>query len=368
VDCIKEDLLKARFGIVIGLLFLVIVPLTFGSAVAEDPSDEDSTWDLPDPPPGAAPSCGACEVDDGVRYLTDASVDSIAADLSDGNLRIWAATDSLYRSGAFGRRGSKEAKEQARIHFHLRAATGMTYITRFATGSPLWVNEPSLTRPFAEHYENYGVYPIRFLTSALAGEGGFCMLYDFPPDFDGMLPMGGLEVRAHAGRVRRKHQEIPVFSLELPTSQYKTIDLLYERRFCGKVSAEKVVDRGDTLLVEILQDLDGIAVRRWGTHRMTAIILWRSLTHGHRDPARPRLGGVAYFPHLRLKLPAFLPDLGLQNLRDFDQPNPIFPFQWCRQLLENPVEWISSDEQGNFYPWKAYGPRPEFLEQRFPDL
>jgi hypothetical protein len=303
-----------------------------------------------------------------VRYLREESVDSIAGRLAAINMRVFAATDSLYRAGAFGSPGSDEAEEGARIHFHMRAATGMDYITEFATGEPLWVNEQSLITPFARKYENYGVYPIRFLVRALAGEGGFCMLYDFPDAFDAMVPMGGLTVRAHMDEVGGGGRRREALSLALPTSQYKTVDLLYESRFCGRVGAETVVDRGDTLLVQILDDLDGVSVRRWGTHRMRAIVIWSNLVHGDRDPVHPRLGAVAYFPHIQLRLPLFLPDLGLADLRDFDQPNPIFPFYWYRDMAERPVDWITADERGNLYPWKSYGPRPGFLDERFPDL
>jgi hypothetical protein len=329
-----------------------------------------------DPRPSRQPSvrasCDFCRqgVRPDLRYLSDGGVDSLMQQEVVGrNLRAWAATDSLYHRGVFGRPGTKEAKGKAAIHFHLRAATGMTYIGSFATGAMLMTDEKALRHPFGEVYENYGVYPIRFLERVVAGEGGFCMEYALPDQFDEVLSLAGMKVHAHLDHLSDGGREkVPALSLEYPTTNYKTVDLLYEARFCGRVHFEQIVDRGDTLELQILEDLDGLSVRRWGTHRMRAIILWRSVTVGDRDPVNPRLGACAYFPHIVLKMPIFLPDLGLADLREFDLPDPIMPMDWFCRTAEHPPDWISVTPDGYVSPWVAVGPRPKILEDRFPDL
>jgi len=155
--------------------------------------------------------------------------------------------------------------------------------------------------------------------------------------------------------------------LEFPTSQYKVVDLLYEPRFCGRIRVERMVDRGDTLEVQLLQDLEGLSVHRWGVHRLAAIILWRSVTRGTRiRDAAP--GGLRLFPGIKLRLPAFLPDLGFDDLRDFDLPSPIFSYEWFNRMETDGPEWIAVHRGGTMSPWNALGPRPAFLDQLCPDL
>jgi hypothetical protein len=76
---------------------------------------------------------------------------------------------------------------------------------------------------------------------------------------------------------------------------------------------------------------------------------------------------VAYFPEIHFSLPWFLPDFGLDDLRDFDLPQPL----WLRtyhQKMRIP-EWLDvSDPDRTIKEWKAEGPRPAVLDRMFPDL
>jgi len=303
------------------------------------------------------------------RYVGEASMDSLGRQLHRHNLRVWLRTDSLYRAGAFGPPGSEEAKNRARIHLQLRVETGMSYIRRLTEGALLWVDETSLRRPFGDVYANYGVYPIYFLRRALAGKGGFCMGYDYPEGLERTLTMGGVRVKAKVERIDPDGDpKIRVLTLDYPTAMHKTVQLLYEPTFCGEVRSERVIDRGDTLDVVRLEGLEGLWVRRWGLHRLAAVAVWRSAVRGERDPANPRVGACAYFPSLDLHLPIFLPNVGLDDLRFFDYPAPVFDFGWLSAEEKDPPDWITISLNGSVSPWEPVGPRPEVLEAAYPDL
>jgi hypothetical protein len=90
------------------------------------------------------------------------------------------------------------------------------------------------------------------------------------------------------------------------------------------------------------------------------------VTHGERDPARPRAGAYAYFPRISIALPFFLPDLGLDDLREFDLPNPVVSMDWVRAHPSTP--WMTVSPDAFFHPWEAIGPLPAEVDRRFPDL
>jgi hypothetical protein len=144
------------------------------------------------------------------------------------------------------------------------------------------------------------------------------------------------------------------------------VDLAYERRCCGRIRTERILDRGDTLDLLVLDDIRGMYARKAGTHRLNALLFWRSRVEGDRDPARPRVGACAYFPGIHIHLPVFLPDLGLEDLREFDLPQPILPAEWFRNPTES--DWMTVHPGGMIRPWGARGPRPWILDERYPDL
>jgi hypothetical protein len=300
--------------------------------------------------------------------LDSLGVEAIVARMCSQNLRVWTRTDSIYRSGRFGKPGSDAAARRARWHFQLRVLTAFDYLTDAAAESRIRVaSEEALIPPLGNRYANTAVYPIRALQRALVGAGGFCLEYDLSRCPDGVSLLGGVPTRIRPDRIAGEDGIfLPAQSLEFMDRIHKSVTLVYKARFCGKASREVIVDRGDTLDLTTVSEVEGLYARKAGTHRMTAMIIWRSHTRGDLDPQRPRLGACAYFPHIAIRLPAFLPDIGLADLRGFDLPNPIVSLAWGAR--HERLDWIETPGGTSFEPWEGAGPCPMEVERRFPDL
>ncbi|MBK8232652.1 MAG: hypothetical protein IT349_03000 [Candidatus Eisenbacteria bacterium] len=303
--------------------------------------------------------------------LTATITDSVGQALSRHNHRVVARTDSLYRAGRFGRPGSDEAKKRALIHFQLRSWSGFRYTADFAnqTRQVLVAADDAPLAPFSADYANVAVYPLRFIDQVRIGRGGFCINYAIPDAYDEQILDGGVTVRIRRMDLELDHQGVrPVINREQPTSEHSTVELLYEACFAGRVTEERVVDRGDTLLFLSIDNIEGAHVRKFGTHRLGAITEWRSLVRGDDDPANPRIGAAAYFPEIHLEMPFFLPDLGLDDLRAYDYPLPVMETSWYRSPPSSLPEWLKVDPSGTIKNWKLHGPRPKALTERYPDL
>ena len=318
-------------------------------------------------------SCGLCSPPDSLpqHLLGEAGIDSIGRKLSGYNLRCWRDADRLYRAGAFGPVGNDKARAAARLHFALRCWNGFDYVAQVTQDKHRvdLTREQDLETPFGRIYCNTTVYPLRFLSRALVDPGGFCMQYTPPDRFDEMSMLGGVPIRVHSDRIDPgSGPPASALSVDFESTIHKTVELVYEPNVCGRVSQEMVVDRGDTLDLICIYDLEGMYVRKFGVHRMGAMVFWRSHVEGSRDPGRPRLGASAYFPHIHLNLPAFLPSIGLADLRDFDVPQPVLTMSWFVQQAKEQADWITAYPDGMVGPWDPVGPRPRVLDQRFPDL
>lgn len=357
-----------RTDIVRGMGALLLLALSWlGGARAQEAS-------RPHPPREASTACALCDGSGGLPEmpLTPSRTDSIGRAASRHNLRVIARTDSLYRSGHFGPPESPEAKRRALVHFQLRVWSGFRYTADLAGQRThvVGIEDESALVPFARGYANVAVYPLRFIDRARIGRGGFCVQYNFPPKYDEKIVDGGVVVRVRRDEVElEQDRKAVVISREAPTSAHKTVELLYEPRLCGEVREERIIDRGDTLMLLAIENLDGAHVRKFGTHRLGAMAEWRSYTEGDRDPENPRLGACAYFPHIHLDMPFFLPDLGLDDLRDFDYPFPMMDANWFQTPAGSLPEWLKVDAtSGTIAGWKSAGPRPEEITRRYPDL
>ncbi len=326
--------------------------------------------------PAGSDCAGPCNPDPSVpvRYLGEAGVDSIGRLLANHNDRVFARTDSLYRAGFFGRPGTDEARRRAVVHEQLRSLTGIDYTVDLGRtrGRLEKVDEAALLEPFGRRYVGSTVYPLRFLREGLAGNGGFCMQYDLPQSFDEISWIGGVRSRVYSQTIRPEDgdhgQPVPALVVQVDMEMHKSVDMIYEGNYCGRITSDHIVDRGDTLDLYTVSDIRGMYVRKFGLHRLGAIIAWRSHVEGDRDPAHPRIGACVYFPHIHIELPVFLPSIGLEDLRDFDVPQPVLPSPWFQEHAGKQVEWVRIERSGLFDPWKAVGPRPKVLDTKFPDL
>lgn len=317
--------------------------------------------------------CGYCHPDLKLpfRRFAEADIDSIGRDLSRRNHQAFVRADSLYRAGHFGPMGHRDSRRLARAHFQLRAETALDYIRRLSSqqDSVFVADEHAMQGPFGELYSNTAVYPLRFLSRALVGPGGFCMEYSIPHKHRDTVLQGGVPVALRDDVVRtpgggRAH----VLALELRSDLHSTINLLYKERFCGLVHTETVVDHGDTLDLLIIDQIEGLYVQRAGVHRMQAILSWRSRVEGDRLPGNPRIGSYVYMPGIRIDLPLFLPSLGLHDLRIFSLPQPVMRIDGIAQWIEHDPEWIEVSPGFGFTPWEPHGAIPDVITERYPDL
>jgi hypothetical protein len=312
-----------------------------------------------------------CVPEEGVPLieLGEVGMDSLGRRMTAANDAAWERTDSLFRAGVFGDPGSEDARAKTLTHFKLRTRMALDYLADlcsdpFAHG----VTEHGLARPFGVWYANTTVFPIRFLEQGTVGAGGFCLRYRLPDSFDEPVMLGGVPVRIHRDQVKEDDALDPkaALSVQFSSELHSTIELLFLTEVCGQARRETIVDRGDTLELITVTEIEGMYARRGGTHRLGALVYWRSVTAGDRDPDRPRAGAYAYFPRISLSLPFFLPDIGLDDLREFDLPNPVVSMDWVRAHPSKP--WVRVSPDAFFIPWKAMGPVPEEVERRFPDL
>ena len=82
-------------------------------------------------------------------------------------------------------------------------------------------------------------------------------------------------------------------------------------------------------------------------------------------PAVPLAGVRLYIPHLRLRLPLFIPDINFDDLREIELPMPILDLESLRQ--HRLPDWIRMDASLGFRDWKGYGPVPPAIRLRFPE-
>jgi hypothetical protein len=319
-----------------------------------------------------AAACGPCQADPTLEVvtLTRARVDSIADNNAEYNLRQIDRTDSLYRLDFFGRPGMDETKVRARTHLQLRSRHGYDYIFRLA--SDPWrafeSDEDAALIPLGKAYSSVTAYPLRFMKTGMIGPGSFCLQYEYPQSFDERTWVGGEEVRIYGDTLDEEDGGGPtVMILVLPTILNLSVDLVFQPTVCGRLERQIVVDQGDTLDLQIVNDIEGWAVRRAGLHELRGLAVWRSVTQGDRDPVHPRVGACAYFPHLRMKLP-FLPGIGLSDLRDFDVPEPVLPREWFTRDRSRKPEWLDARKNLEIRSWDQVGPRPEILKAIFPEV
>jgi len=350
-------------------------PRTISSGFTAGIDDPTSLLSSPFSPRMSADPRILCYVgDNSIRLdLSESSIDSIGESFSRVNLSIIQRADSLLRSGLFGEPDSRDATRRAIEYCQLRVWNGMRYLIELSSleGEVAYGTGEDMVTPFRLKYHNGAVYPLKHLHSVMMGNGGFCASYTIPEKFDEIMRFGGdTKVRIRTVRVglpdkRGKHLLI---SREFLSSEHSDVELLFQETIYGLASKTVVVDRGDSLELTIIHDLEGIYVRKAGIHKMGAIIVWKNLVSGDDIPERVRIGGCAYFPELKFALPFFLPDLGLDDLRDFFFPYPVMPIQWFRQPEDIFPSWFEAGPAGTVKPWDSQGPRPDILDIWFPNL
>jgi hypothetical protein len=207
-----------------------------------------------------------------------------------------------------------------------------------------------------------GAFPYDRLARARVGHGRFRMDYDLVEGFRTTAEMMvGRRAEIRVERVRLHDAERPLLRMEYPSGAHGTLEMLFDSPYRGVVERRTVVDRGDTLDLVLVREIEGVYVRKWGIHRLGGLATWRG-----RAPGAARVGAAAYFPAIKLRLPWFLPDLGLADLREFHVPHPVWERDFVRDPRRHP-EWLGLDPTGAMTDWESEGPRPRLLDEVFPD-
>jgi hypothetical protein len=296
-----------------------------------------------------------------VRW-TEPKVDALCRDIAEGNRRAVAGIDSLYRTGYFGALDTPQAQRAARVALMIRARTAFDYIADLAAADSCVreTDERELSAPYGEKYVNLGAFPYTPLKRARIGRGRFQMVYNLVAGFSATVEM--LVDVPTTLLVEPGSKECgPRLRMDYQPGPEGTIEMLFDATYRGVVERRTVVDRGDTLDLVIFRDLEGVWVRKWGTHRLGGVASWRS-----RPGAPARVGAAAYFPNIHLNLPFFLPNPGLQDLRDFHVPRPIWTRAFVRE--QRAPAWLGLDPTGGMDDWEGVGERPRVLEEIFPNL
>ena len=315
-------------------------------------------------------ACPLCRVDPAIAVvpLLESDVDALGAALARGNERALARCDSLYRAGRFGSPGTSDARRDAQLFARLVTRNAYSYIADLATDSTIVheADEAALTRAF-NTYSDPGLYPITRLRRARMGFGHLCLQYDLRGSLDTLTTLGGRRVRVRIREVELEGSRRRMLSMTLPTGLDQLVEVLMPAHYMCRV--ERLASEGSEgsegpWEAIILEDIQGMYLRKWGTHGPRAVMFWTTPDAAHLDalPAEPRLGVRIYVPDLRLDVP-FLPDVGFDDLREIDLPQPLMRLG---SLGMPPPEWLAIRPNG-FDGWTGFGPVPAALRERFPD-
>ncbi len=355
----------AGLAAVIGLGFAL-------AARAADPEAVSLPW-RPDPhkewsAAGEERGCPLCQVA-GIRLvrLSAADADSQGQDLSGSNLRALARVDSLYRAGNFGRPGSGEATRGAHLLARLSTRNAYEALLRLALDSTTVyeASESTLAGAFS-HFSDPSLFPVTRLVRARFGLGRVCLSYDLSGRLDTLVSLGEKRVRVRLQETEIDHVRMRVLCMQLPTGLDDMVDVLLAPHFGCAVQRIATEGPPAPAQIDLMDDMDGFWVRKWGIHRPQALVFW--VTPGADTvtvlPTVPLVGVRLYVPNLVLSLP-FLPDVGFEDLRELDLPQPILDLDSIRRGSH--PEWLRAHSDIGFEGWSCHGPVPAAVRQRFPD-
>jgi hypothetical protein len=291
-----------------------------------------------------------------VIHLDAAAIDSVGTAMSERNLALAWAVEDAYRSGRYGAAGADSSRTEARAAYMYHAI----YST----------SEKDLRAAFTERFRNPGLYPIVDLKDFRAGFGRFCMEFEVDDRSRREIRVTGETMRAWTEETEIGGRRERVVNIDMNTLSHDRVHLLYRRYATGTVHEMVVHEDGTPIQVATMEDVSGQFVRKWGLHRPEAVVLWKSVADGLDAPPRGRryLGSAIYFPGLQLKLPWFLPNLGFDDLRRFDFPQPLLTMEDVLTIRDRNLDWLRVQDNLRFdADWEGEGDVPEFVRGRFPD-
>jgi hypothetical protein len=314
-------------------------------------------------------TCPLCQPR-GVRLvrLSEAQAAAQGRGLSNWNQRQLARVDSLYQSGNFGAPGSGESIRAAHLMARLVTRNAYEALLRLAADSTTVyeASESTLAGPFAS-YSDPSLFPVTRLVRARFGMGRVCLQYDLSGKLDTLVALGEKHMRVRLEDTDIEHVRRRVLCMQLPIGADEMVEVLVAEHFTCEVQRSSTDGPPAPAIIDQLGDMQGFWVRKWGIHRPRALVFWvtpRADTLATL-PTIPLVGVRLYVPNLVLSLP-FLPDVGFDDLRELDLPQPILALDALRGG-QHPV-WLRPAEPLGFAGWTCWGPVPAAVRGRFPDL
>ena len=306
-----------------------------------------------------------------VVRLDATTIDSAGTAMSNRNVVLVERIDSSYRRGEYGQPGGSEARARALAALIYHAETAFDYFLSLALQHEVIysTSERDLMEAFTSRFRNPGLYPIVNLLDARAGFGRFCVSFEVESEGKREIEVTGEKMYAWTENITIDEMKTPVVNIDMKTMSHDRVQVVYERYSCGKVQCFDVEFRGQRVRVATMEDLHGQYVRKWGFHKPAALVLWKSASDSLAPPPEQGrfVGSAIYFPHLKLSLPWFIPDLGFEDLRRFDFPEPLLTLDAANSMRSRDLEWLEIGSNYRFADWNCEGDIPQFVSERFPD-
>ncbi|MBZ0266611.1 hypothetical protein K8I85_00510, partial [bacterium] len=307
-----------------------------------------------------------------VVHLDAAAIDSVGTAISSRNLALAWRVQRAYEEGRYGTPGEENARRDAMAAYIYQAETAFDFFLDLALQDEVIFSttENDLKAAFTERFRNPGLYPIVNLKDARAGFGRYGMEFEVEDPTRREIKVTGETMSAWTEEAEIAGRKERVVNIDMTTMSHDRVRLVYRRYATGTVHDLEVQQEGTRLRVATMENVEGQFVRKWGLHRPTAVVLWKSRPEDLVAPPRDarRLGSAVYFPALELKLPWFLPDFGFGDLRRFDFPQPLLTLEDVLAIRDADLDWLRVKDNLRFAAdWEGEGDVPEFVEERFPD-
>lgn len=317
------------------------------------------------------PPCPLCAEDPGkpVRVLSVEDAQAIGGAYAKRNTETIARLDSLLASGAFGVPSSSTARATAHQMTRLLTLNAYSYMVDFATrrDTVFEADERSLAPAFAT-FSDPGVVPIPRLVRARMGLGRMCAHYDLSSEMVTQTVLGSQRLRVRVADASIEGQRQRVMIMDLPTGLHDVVEVYIASHVSIQVEHLQRDRPAAPYELYLLDQMEGLWVHKAGTHKPRAFVFWVTPRELQRTqlPETPLIGVRIYVPRLRLRLPFILPDIGFEDLRAVDLPQPILELDYLRDKRH--PDWLVPSKLRGFKNWSGIGPLPAEVRQRFPDL
>jgi len=334
--------------------------------------------------------CPLCRQDPGVPIvrLTAADLDSVAGAHAAFNETQLALINALLEAGAWGASGEPAAQRTARLFALLSLSTTYRDLGRWALAMDrIYELEGSALAGTCARYTDGSLFLGPRLSRVRIGCGRACVRYALEEPGEGESSHGGRRLRWKVRDARIEGKTRRVLDVTMSNGQDGEVRFLFSSHYTMAVSYERFPGPSPFEWF-LVHDIEGAWIRKWGNHRPTAFMLWRSTLSPNRTagtrpapfapaafpppelegvpelPAEPLLGVRVYVPDLRLRLP-LLPDVHVEDLREAEVIMPILDLDYLRRGDQPP--WLELNTRFGFRNWQGLGAVPPEIRERFPD-